>query len=47
MTLCQTSDYCVRLIRHLLPVQSINANSGYMGTWRATLKLTLLTGLSQ
>ncbi len=44
-SLRQTSDYRVRLVRHLLPGQFVNTNSGYMGMWRVPLKLPLLTGL--
>ena len=45
MTLCQISDCSVRPIRGLLPAQSINTNSGYMGMWHATRKPILLIGL--
>ena len=44
-TTCRISGYSVRLTRGLLPVQFVNANSGYTGMWLATRKSTLLTGL--
>ncbi len=46
MTLCQTSDYSMKLIRGLLPAQSVNASSGYTVTWPASRALTLHIGFS-
>lgn len=33
-TLCQTSDYLMKMNKGLLPAQFINANFGYMATWQ-------------